>query len=228
MTEATAPAADASAAPSTICKFTLPQLEGERSVDVATFPTAVRFDLLFSATAGYLRNRVNAAHQRHQKDEKVLAWAAYDAAQANDPMQTLVPKPTDERPAAPDLEKVLAAGIAALVNGEMRKQGEGKSRAPKDPLISMVTDAVVREVFEAGKASDPKYTFIKAKADVGPDGVAYLNAKIAAKVEAAPEAEREALRTALEKMREERYIKPVMLVLGTATNKATKELPSIL
>ena len=227
MTEVTETAAPA--APNTVHKFTVPGLEGERSLDVATIPVDTRFNLLFGAVAGYIKNRVNATAQRHAKDAAVIAWGAYDAAQTNDPMQTLVPKPEGERPAPADLEASYAAAVKALLEGEIRRQtGETKTRAPKDPVISLVTEQVVREVFNAGKAADPKYTFLKAKADVGADGVAYLNKTIAAKVAAAPEADQPALLAALEKMRDERYVKPAQLMAGVNVAKGAKELPSIL
>lgn len=214
---------EATEAANTVAVFTLPNLEGERSFDCATIPADTRLDLLKNAVRGYIANRVNAAQQRHQKDEAVIAWNAYDEAVKADPLQTAVAKPEGERPGPADLEDAYKRAIDALTTGDIRKQsGEPKARTRKDPLIATVTEIVVREVFDSKKAADPKYTFLAAKKEVGTDGIAYLNAIIEAKVAQGVD------RTALEKMRDTKYINPAKVMLGLTENKATKELPSIL
>ena len=139
-------------------------------------------------------------------------------------MQTAVPKPEGDRPAPADLIGSLNRALDALRAGEIRRQtGEGpKKREKVDPLTKLVTDTVVRAVFDAGKALNPKYTIIEAKAAVGTDGIAYLNAQIEAKVAEGAD------RAALEKSRDARYINPAKLMLGITDTKATKELPSLL
>lgn len=208
----------------TTISFELPNLPGSHTFDCATIPGEARLDLLKGAVRSYIANRVNAAFQRHQKDEDVKSWAAYDEAVKADPLQSAVPMPTTERPAAPDLSGALARAIEDLTKGEIRRQGKGepKARARKDPLVALVTKAVVKDVYESKKASDPKYSYLAAQKEVGPDGVAYLNSLIEAKVAAGVS------RTDLEKMREEKYMKPAKLMLGITENKAIKELPSIL
>lgn len=224
MTEATAPEV------STVLSIELPGLPGARSFDCTTIPAHTRLDMLKSAVAGYIRNRVNQTSVRHGKDEKVAAWTAYDEAQKADPMQTAVAKPEGERPAAPDLEASYSAAIAALTSGDIRKLGTGapKSRSTVDPLVKAVTDIVVKEVFAARKAADATYTFLKAKAEVGSDGIKYLSDMIEAKVAAAPEADQVTLRAQLEKMREAKYVGPAKIMLGMTVSKALSELPSIL
>ena len=108
----------------------------------------------------------------------------------------------------------------------MRKQDSGgatKSRTPRDPLIKMVTDAVVRELHDKKKGTVQGYKYTDAVKEVGSDGVAYLNAMIAAKVAAVAEGERAALTATLEKFRDERYIKPAEMMLGRKGSKATKD-----
>ena len=218
------PAAPAAADAGTVISFELPNLPGTHTFDCATIPAEARLDLLKGATRSYIANRVNAAFQRHQKDEDVKAWAAYDEAVKADPLQSAVAMPTTERPAAPDLAGALARALEDLTKGEIRRQGKGepKARVRKDPLVALVTKAVVKDVYESDKATDPKASYLSAQKKVGPDGIAYLNALIEAKVAAGVD------RAALEKMREEKYIKPAKLMLGITENKAIKELPSIL
>ena len=218
-TETTVPAATAS----TVLEYELPNIDGKRSFDCASIPAETRLDLLKTAVRGYLANRVNAAHQRHQKLEAVTAWEAFDAASKADPLQTLVPKPEGDRPVAPDLVATLNGAIADLVAGNIRKMGTGtKTRERKDPLIAMVTKTVVKEVYEGRHAVDSKFTYIMAGKEVGTDGVAYLNNLIETKVAAGVS------RTDLEKMLEERYMKPARLMLGIDKSKAMGSLPSIL
>lgn len=217
---------DTNAAPApadTVLKFTLPNLDGEHTFDVATIPTPTRLDLLMGATRSYIANRVNSTYQRHQKDAAVLAWAAYDEAVKADPLQTAVPTPTGERPAAPDLAGALARAYADLTAGNIRKQSDTPTpRARKDPLVALVTKAVIRDVFEARKAQDAKYSYLSASKEVGVDGIAYLNAMIETKVAAGVD------RGELEKMRDGKYINPAKVMLGINENKAIKGLPSLL
>lgn len=224
MTENAQAPAVAGETPNTTITFELPNLPGSHSFDCATIPGETRLDLLKGAVRSYIANRVNATFQRHQKQDEVKAWAAYDEAVKADPLQTAVAKPEGERPAAPDLAGSLAAALEALTKGEIRKQGTGerKPRERKDPLIAMVTKAVVKDVYESKRAADPKYTYLMAQKEVGPDGVAYLNTIIDQKVAAGVD------RTALEKMRETKYMNPARLMLGITENKAIKDLPSIL
>lgn len=217
MTEATAAPA------SPILKIELPNLDGARDFDCTTIPVDTRLDLLKQGTQNYIRNRINAVAQRHAKDADVIAWAAFDEASKADPLQTVVPKPQSERPAAPNYEEAYQRAIADLIAGNIRKHtGEPKTRAKKDPLIKAVTDIVVGEVYEARKAENAKYSFFDAKKEVGGDGIAYLNAMIEAKVAQGVD------RALLEKMRDTRYINPAKTMLGLNTPKALSELPSIL
>lgn len=222
-TPADAPADAPAPASNTVLNFELPNLDGQFSFDMATIPAETRLILLGTATRDYIRNRVNSAFQRHQKDDKVKAWAAYAEANKADPLQTAVPKPEGDEPAAADLQGALDRALADLVAGNVRRQSdEPKARVKKDPLVQMVTKAVVREVYESRKATDNQYTYIKAQQEVGADGVAYLNTLIETKVAAGAD------RAALEKALNTKYINPAKMMLGLTDTKASKELPSIL
>lgn len=222
-----AAAADAgTAAPtpaSPIAEFEFPNLPGKVSFDVSTVPADVRLDFLKNAIRSYIANRLNGVHTRHEKDAAVIAWNAYDEASKADPLQSQVAKPTGDRPADPDYAEAYSRAIADLQAGSIRRQGgEPKARKTRDPLTGIVTEVVAREVFDSRRVADPKYTYIKAKAEVGADGIAYLNALIDAKVAAGAD------RAALEKMRDTKYINPAKAMLGISTTKAVSELPSIL
>lgn len=208
-----------------VTEWEFPSLPGKRSFDVATIPSETRLELLKNAVRGYIANRLNSGNVRYDKDPAVAAWAAYDAATKADALQTAVPQPAGERPASFDAEGAYSRAITDLMNGHVRKRGgdgEAKPRVVKDPLVSAVTDIVVREVFNGRKATDPKFTFLAAKAEVGGDGIAYLNKMIAAKVAAG------ANEGDLIKVRDNKYINPAKTMLGLSTSKAMSELPSIL
>lgn len=206
-----------------VAEFEFPNLDGKHSVDMADLPPETRMDFLKGAVRSYIANRLNGVHTRHQKDEAVAAWNAYDEATKADALQSAVAKPEGERPAEPDYQEAYDRAIADLKAGNVRKVGgEPKARAIKDPLVKIVTEVVAREVFDARRAADPKYTYLKAKAEVGADGIKYLNDLIDAKVEGGAD------RVALEKMRDQKYVNPAKAMLGISTSKAVGELPSIL
>lgn len=222
--EAPAAAAAAPEAPSTIVEAEYPGFDGKVSFDCSTIATSARLDLLKDATARYIRNRLNQVQVRYNKDDKVIAWANFDKACEVDPLQSAVPKPDFERPAAPDYQAAFEAAATALREGKIRKQGTGerKERQRVDPLVKLVTDTVVREWYETRRTTDPKYTYPAAKKEVGSDGIAFLNARIEAMVAAGGN------RADLEKMRDTKYVNPAKLMLGQTETKATKELPSLL
>lgn len=221
--------AEAPAASPGLTEFEFPNLEGKHSFDVATIPADVRLSFLKTGVRAYIANRLNGVNSRYQKDEKVVAWTAYEEATKADPLQSTVAKPDFEKPPAPDFKDAYDRAIADLVAGNVRQSGgEPKQRAVKDPLIATVTDAVVREVFAARRAKEPKFSFLEAKKVVGADGIAYLNAQIDLRVADVAEAEQPALRTALEKMRDTKYINPAKVMLGMTADKKLTELPSIL
>lgn len=212
-------------------------VDREATIDLAAIPADARMELLRSAARGFVLNRVNVANVRRNKD--IAPWVEYEKAIAADPLQTAVAKPTGERPVPLDTFAKASEAIAALLKGEVgtrAKNGEGTSRAPKDPLVAAVSPIVVRAVFDARKGTQiagkdgamRNYTYPDAVKEVGGDGVAYLNAQIAAKVAAVPEGEQAALRTALEKQRDTRYINPARVMIGQTTTKASADLPSIL
>jgi hypothetical protein len=199
----------------------LPNSESTLQIDRSLIPQNVRLSLLDTAIKENVRNRMNAATVRFNKANE--AFAAYDKAMAADPAQTAVALPAGERPTI-DIAAIAGKAREDLYAGNLRSTREaGKGRTTVDPLVKMVTDAVVREVFDKGKAEGKAdWTFIKAKTQVGKDGVAYLDARIAELVATGADA------GALNKMKEDRYLKPARLMLGIADNKAIKDGPSIL
>ena len=210
--------------PSTVVSAEYPGFTGKVDFDCAEIAASARLDLLKDATARYIRNRLNQVQVRHNKDERVIAWDNFDKANEVDPLQSAIAKPEFDRPAEPDYQAAFYAAITALREGTIRKQGTGerKERKRVDPLVKLVTEAVVREWYESRRATDPKYTYPMAKKDVGPDGVAFLNGRIETMVAAGGN------RADLEKMRDTKYINPVKITLGLTETKATKELPSLL
>lgn len=198
-------------------QFRIPNTETDIAIDVSQVPPEVRMDMLKKALRDYINNAVNQANVRANKAN--APFDAYDEAIKADPLQTAVPKPEGERTVA-DLIGTAAAARERLYKGEVRKQGEGgegKGRQPKDPLIKLVTDAVVRELFEKNKETTKGYKYTDAVKEVGGDGMAYLNKLIEDKVAAGMD------RATLEKFRDERYVKPAEMMLGRRDNKTTKE-----
>jgi hypothetical protein len=222
--DGTAGGAPAEPAPSPVAELEFPQIEGKLSFDCTAMPAQVRLDFLKAQVRAYIANRLNAAHNRHVKDEKVVAWTAYEEASKADPLQTVVPKPEGDKPADPDYMAVYNRAVEDLKAGTVRKQGDTpKPKKTKDPLVATVTDQVVRAVYNSKRAEDPKYHIFAAKKEVGTDGIAYLNAAVEAKVAEGGD------RAALVKSMNERYIHPAMTMLGMPIpGKKTSELPSLL
>jgi hypothetical protein len=218
------PPAPAAPVLNAVASFEFPQLGAAKvDFDVRQIPDGVRLDFLKGAVRAYIANRLNAAAARHVKDETVAAWAAYEEATKADALQTIVPMPTSPKPADPDYTAVYTRAVEDLKTGTIRKQGETpKARKTKDPLIALVTDVVVRAVYDNERQQNPKYSFFEARKAVGVDGIAYLDAAIEAKVAAGAD------RAALEKSRDEKYINPAKAMLGMTTTKKQEGLPSIL
>lgn len=216
-------AAAATPAPSPIAEFEFPNLDGKRSFDLTIVPANIRMDFLAAGVRGYIQNRLNSLLTRHNRDPKVVAWFAYDEATKADPLQSAVAKPEGERPAAPDYEAAYAEAVKALQEGKVRKVSQdGPKRKPVDQLTKIVTEVVTREVYDARRAANPKYSFFDAKKEVGTDGVAYLQAKMAEKVAAGADA------TEMQKVLDTRYLNPAKAMLGQSTDKKLNGLPSLL
>lgn len=210
----TAPAStEAPATNPNLYTFQIPNTETQIGIDLSTIPAETRMQLLQSATRAYVVNSVNQAHMRANKAN--AAFDAYDEAMKADPLQTAVAKPEGERTTA-DLLSVASAARQRLYDGDVRKQGDGsaKPKATKDPLVKLVTDAVLREVFEKNKATSG-YKWTDAVKTVGGDGIAYLNSQIDTLVAGGRD------RAELEKFRDARYITPAKLMLGQSSSKAT-------
>jgi len=215
-----APAVPA-ATPDTILKFEVENYEPEVVLDLAQIPSEVRMRLLRTAARAYITNRLSTAVAKTKSVNG--AFDTYDAAVKNDPLQTAVPKPEGER-AATDYAGTIDSAVKALYSGELGKRGTGESKPKvlRDPLITQITRSVVAEVYEKGRAADPKYRYPTAQKEVGSDGLAYLKAKIEAKVAAGGDA------AALNAYLETRYIKPARIMLGMDTPGKLKDADGIL
>lgn len=195
-------------------KFEVPGTDNTvMQVEIDKIPPAVRMDLLTGSITGYVRNSVNQAMVRHKT--AMAPWDAYEKACAVDPLQTSVPKPEGALPTV-DLIEVAVAARNRLYEGNVRKAGERKARTAADPLTSMVTQAVIRELFEKKKATEKGYKYTDAVKEVGGNGIKYLDDLIAAKVAAGANADE------LNKFKESRYIQPAKLMLGQRDTAGTK------
>lgn len=176
-------------------------------INIEAIPVGTRMDLLRSAIQNYVTNRVSTAKSVVKKKNE--AFDIYEAATANDPLQSLVARPDGERETL-DAVAVMTTGINALYEGKFgRRAGEGrKSKPQRDPLITQITRAVVQEVYQKGKEADPQYKYPMAAKQVGSDGLAYLKARLAEKVAAGADPK------LLNDFLETRYIKPAKAILG--------------
>lgn len=182
-------------------------------IELDKIPPATRLELLKTQVSNYVRNSVNQANVRHTK--AMEPWEAYNKACAVDPAQTAVPKPEGDMPTV-DLVEVAKAARERLYEGNVRKNGERKSKPKVDPLTKLVTDAVVRELFDKKRETVKGYKFTDAVKEVGGNGIEYLDKMIAERVAAgADQAE-------LIKFKESRYIQPAKLMLGQRDTAGTK------
>ena len=216
-----APTGDAPATDPNTFVFRIPNTETDISIELGKIPAEVRMDLLKKGVRDYI---VNSTNQENVRTNKANApFDAHDEAVKADPLQTAVPKPAGERKVA-DLLGTAAAARNRLYSGEIRKQGEGTGtpRERVDPLVQMVTKAVVQEVMDKRKAAGTPIKLMDAQKLVGKNGVEYLDKLIAEKVAGGAD------KAALEKFKDERYIKPAQMMLGKRSTKATADENSIL
>lgn len=210
MTEAT----EATTENSNLHTFEIPGTDNTAmQIDIAQIPAEVRMDLLVRGIEAYVRNPVNQATIRHKK--LMEPWEAYSKACSVDPAQTAVPKPEGDMPTV-DLIEVAKAARERLYAGTLKKNGERKARVTTDPLTKLVTQAVVRELFDKKSKTEKGYKYTDAVKEVGADGIKYLHDLIASKVAAGANADE------LNKFMESRYIQPAKLMLGQRDTAGTK------
>lgn len=189
-------------------------------LDLSQVPTSVRLHLLKTAAKSYIHNRVTTAEAKTTKAN--AAFASYDAAVKNDPLQTVVAKPEGE-PATTDYDAVVGAAINALMTDTLGRRGTGtkKARVLRDPLITQITRAVVAKVFK-DNAGNPDYKYPHAQKEVGSDGLAYLENKLPEWLAAGgTEAE-------FRKTIETKYINPAKTMLGINVPKSISGMADIL
>jgi hypothetical protein len=191
------------------------------SMDLFRIPYEVRLHLLTNATKGYFTNRLSTAYSKAKKDNE--SWVTYDAAMANDPMQSYVSKPEEDRVEV-DADKIIASAINALYTGELGRRkasGERKPKEAKDPFVAHITRQVVAEVYKDEHEKNPDYKYFAATAKVGSDGLAYLRKRIDERVAAGQS------RADLEKVLDVKYIKPARTALGLDVPKTIQGLGDI-
>lgn len=178
------------------------------TLDMTAIPGETRLDLLRSQIQSYVSNRISTAESVAKKAN--ADWDRYESASANDPLQTLVAKPTKDKETV-DRNDVALKAIQALYEGKfVRRDGSTpkKQKERKDPLVTHITRTVVQELFEQRRKSDPSYKYPTASKEVGPDGIAYLKARIDARIAAGEDAK------VLNDFLETKYLKPARLMLG--------------
>lgn len=204
--------------------FKVKGFDGDIQMNTARIPEEVKAKLIQNAIKAYVQNRTSTATTAANKHNEL--FDQYDNAQANDPLQTLVPQPEGQRQVV-DYADIITKAIKALYDNNMGKRGtgEGKKKAErKDPLISAVTRAVIQEVFEKNYAQDNNYKYPMATKEVGTDGVAYLRAKMEANI-----ASGVATREQMDYVLESKYLKPARVMLGIdALTGKGKDAPGIL
>lgn len=198
--------------------FAIPGTDKQMQIDRTAIPADVRLALLDKSIESYVRNSVNVANVRWNKDNE--AWTAYNEAQKADPLQTAVARPegdepTEEARVAHLIQVASDARTRMYENKMQRRDGTGGGRKTVDPLVKLVSDAVVRELHEKEPKGGRTYLQINAEVSKAGGGIAYLEARIAEKVAAGGD-EKE-----LRKYLDSRYITPAKLMLGQSTNKAT-------
>lgn len=176
-------------------------------IDLDKVPDWFRMRVLKKALIGIIDNRVNAAKDKAKKDN--ASWTLYDNAGGD--LQTDVAQPSDPRAVVP-FKDIAERARTAFYEGQLgrRGDGEGKSKAPKDPLEAMITRVVTDEVYAKGRKDTPGYKFFTAQKvvnDAG-GGSAYLKAKIEEKVADGAD------RATLEKTLDLRYVKRARELLG--------------
>lgn len=150
-------------------------------IDTAEIPEAIKERFLNSAYKSYINSRVNVAAAKFKKDKE------------EDPT-------VDE----PDYAELAAKAKADLLAGTVRVRGDGtggRTRSTKDPLIGLITQAVIRDLFAKRRKKDPSVKFGTIVKEVGADGLAFL---------------RERAKGDADKLKaiETKYVKPARTMLG--------------
>jgi hypothetical protein len=168
----------------------------EVSIDVASLPEEVQRRLQMSAARAYVQGRCNVANVRYNKLMK-----AHEA------------DPTVDKPTKPDFAALAAAAKKDLIENNMRERGDGtarKTREAKDPVDAIVTQTVVRSLFEARRKKDPSLKYTTITKEVGGSGIAYLTARAEAKA-----AGDEKVLEQLTKDIQTKYVKPAQKMLAS-------------
>lgn len=121
-------------------------------IDTDEVPEELRERFLSDKYKQYVNSRVNSAVSKYKKDLE------------EDPT-------TDE----PDYAEIASKAKADLLSGNVRVRGEGgKGKTTKDPLIGLITQAVIRDLFAKRRKKDKSLKYGTIVKEVGPDGLAYL------------------------------------------------------
>jgi hypothetical protein len=158
-------------------------------IDTDEVPDSIKERFLNNAYRQYVNSRVNVAAAKYKKDSEA--------------------DPTIDEP---DYAELAAKAKADLLAGTVRERGEGgKSKPVKDPLISLITQAVIRDLFAKRRKKDKALKFGTIVKEVGPNGLEYL------KTLAGDSADKL-------KAIETKYVKPARTMLGiNAKGESTQD-----
>jgi hypothetical protein len=138
------------------------------SIDRARIPANIRLELLDRAIKQLVNGRPHQAAMKFAADTK-----EYKAKCDADPTFD------GAAPTAPNLAELANNVISELYEGKLRQRGKGgaKQTEAKDPVDAVVTQAVIRELFQKRKAEKPGTKYQEVVKEVGTSGIAYLNAR---------------------------------------------------
>jgi hypothetical protein len=210
--------------PERLVEFEIDGYDKDVVINLEKVHEDVRMHLLRTAAKNYVVNRVSTAVSTAKKAN--APFDSYDAAQKNDPVQTLVPQPAGSRQVV-DFAGIIEKGINALYTGDIgrRGRGEGTTKPPKDKLNDQLLRTLTQEVFAKRFAADPSYKYFTAKKEVEAfegDATKYYMSKIAAAVAAGADEKKEMERWEAE------YLKPARILVGLDKPTKFKDLGSIL
>lgn len=157
---------------SNILAFALQDKQGDAevsvNVDISRIPANIRRELLDQR----IKQLVNG--RPHQAAMKFAAETTeYKAKCDADPTFD------GAAPAMPNLAEIAQGAINDMYEGKLRQRGKGGSKQAeaKDPVDAVVTQAVIRELFQKRKAEKPGTKYQEVVKEVGTSGIAYLTAR---------------------------------------------------
>lgn len=164
------------------------------AIDLSKIPAATRRELLEQRIKQLVNGRPHQAVMAFNK-----AQAEYKAKCDADPTFD------GTAPTAPNLAEIAQGAITDMYEGKLRQRGKGtgKQAEAKDPVDAVVTQAVIRELFQKRKAEKPGTKYQEVVKEVGVSGIKYLEARAETLSNGDEKRKAELLKTL-----ENKYIKP--------------------